>query len=239
MALSLLIFDGCHYVTKSSSYYGVSTDDSKRIVFVVDISGSMEGKAETNLQGEVVAQAVNKVGNKAGNIVGGRAGQLISKQTSDQVTKLGKAKKELMPTIRGLSEDTYFDIIIFENDVKIWRKQMVKASSANKNLAIAYLEKLSSGGGTNISDALEKAFELAGDGATDATQPLNVETIFLLSDGAPTAGAITNPDQIVEASRNWNQAKRVKIHTIGLGEDCDEAFMKKLASENGGNYIDK
>ena len=31
-------------------------------------------------------------------------------------------------------------------------------------------------------------------------------------------------------------AKGVKVHTIGLGEDIDEALLKKIASETGGNY---
>lgn len=242
MSLLLVIvfmLSGCYYFSKQKAYYGIDTGSSKHVVFVVDISGSMEGKAETNLQGQAVGKAVNAAGNTAGDLVGGQVGNLIKRQTSNQLTKLGKAKQELMPTIRGLSEDTYFTIIIFENTVKTWKKELVQATSANKNIAIAYLEQLSSGGGTNISDALEKSFELAGEGATDAGKSLNVETVFLLSDGEPTEGAITDPAGIIEAVNKWNSAKRVVINTIGLGEDCDKEFMKNLASQNNGQFIDK
>jgi Mg-chelatase subunit ChlD len=144
-----------------------------------------------------------------------------------------------MPSIRGLSEDTYFTIIVFENKIEKWKKDLVPATGANKNLAIAYLERLKSGGGTNISDALEESFVLAGPGATSNDANLGVETIFLLSDGSPTAGKTTNTDAIVRKTAEWNSAKRIKIHTIGLGEDCDKDFMKKLADENGGTFIDK
>lgn len=68
---------------------------------------------------------------------------------------------------------------------------------------------------------------------------MGVETIFLFSDGAPTSGKIRNTDKIVSKTSEWKSAKRVKIHTIGLGEDCDKDFMKKLAAENGGQFIDK
>jgi len=203
------------------------------------LSSSMEGKAETDLQGNVISSVTTKTGNAVGNMVGGKLGSIMKKQTNNQLTKLGKAKKELMPSIRGLSEDSYFTIIVFENRVKKWHKTLVQATNTNKNLAIAYLEKLHSGGGTNISDALEEAFELAGAGATDANAELGVETIFLLSDGSPTAGKITNKDQIVAETAEWNSAKRIKLHTIGLGEDCDKDFMKKLAAENNGKFIDK
>ncbi len=187
----------------------------------------MEGKAETNLQGDIVAKAGTAAGNKVGNAVGGTVGKIIKKQTNNQVTKLGKAKKELIPTIKGLSEDTYFSIIIFENNVKRWKRQLVPATKANKSLATIYLDRLSSGGGTNISGSLEKAFNFT-----------DVETFFLLSDGQPTTGKITNTNKLLEAVKTWNAEKNITIHTIGLGEDCDKVFMEKLAEQNKGTFID-
>lgn len=231
--LGLIIFvfsliSSCYMTKKSESYYGIETGSSKKIVYVVDISGSMEGKAETDLKGNIISTAGSKVGSTVGNKVGGKVGNLISKQTNNQLTKLGKAKKELMPSIRGLSEDTYFTIIVFENNIKRFNKQLVQANSTNKNLAIAYLEKLESGGGTNMSDALEESFGIS-----------ETETLFVLSDGSPNAGKIPNSNDILSAVVNWNSVRKIKIHTIGLGEDCDKEFMKKLAEQNGGQFIDK
>jgi len=239
LAFVAILLSSCYMTKKSSDYYGIETTSSKKFVYVIDISGSMEGKAETDLQGNVISSVTSKTGDAVSNMVGGKLGSLVKKQTDNQLTKLGKAKKELMPSIRGLSEDSYFTIFVFENRVKKWHKKLVQATNTNKNLAIAYLEKLHSGGGTNISDALEEALELAGAGTTDANAELGVEVIFLLSDGSPTAGKITNKDKIVAKTAEWNSAKRVKIHTIGLGEDCDKDFMKKLAAENSGKFIDK
>jgi len=228
VAIIATLFSGCYMMKKSDTYYGIETGSSKKVVYVLDISGSMEGKAETDLKGNVITTVGSKTGNLIGNKVGGKVGNIISKQTNNQLTKLGKAKKELMPSIRGLSEDTYFTIIVFENNVKKLNKQLVQANSTNTNLAIAYLEKLESGGGTNMSDALEEAFALT-----------DVETIFVLSDGSPNEGKIPDTQGILDAVSKWNSAKKVKIHTIGLGEDCDKEFMKKLAEQNGGQFIDR
>jgi len=228
LAIIAIIFSACYMVKKSDSYYGIETGTSKKVVYVLDISGSMEGKAETDLKGNVITTVGSKAGNIVGNKVGGKVGNIISKQTNNQLTKLGKAKKELMPSIRGLKEDMYFTLIVFENNVKKLNKQLVQANATNQNLAVAYLEKLESGGGTNMSDALEEAFALT-----------DVETIFVLSDGEPNEGKIPNPDGILEAVAKWNSAKKVKIHTIGLGEDCDKVFMQKLATQNGGQFIDR
>jgi len=222
------LFSACYMTKKSDNYYGIETTSSKKIVYVIDISGSMEGKAETDLKGNVISTAGSKVGSTVGNKIGGTVGNLISKETNNQLTKLGKAKKELMPSIRGLSEDTYFTIIVFENNIKRLNKQLMQANSTNKNLAVAYLEKLESGGGTNMSDALEESFAIP-----------EVETIFVLSDGEPNEGKIPNSQGILDALTKWNSAKKVKINTIGLGEDCDKEFMKKMATENSGQFIDK
>jgi uncharacterized protein with von Willebrand factor type A (vWA) domain len=224
----VMLFSACYMTKKSESYYGIETASSKKIVYVIDISGSMEGKAETDLKGNVIATAGSKVGSTVGSKIGGTVGNLISKETNNQLTKLGKAKKELMPSIRGLSEDTYFTIVVFENKIKQLNKQLMQANSTNKNLAVAYLEKLESGGGTNMSDALEESFAIP-----------EVETLFVLSDGAPNEGKIPNSQGILDALKQWNNSKKIKIHTIGLGEDCDKDFMKKMADENGGQFIDK
>ncbi len=61
-----ILFSSCYMTKKSDVYYGIDTSKSKHVVFLVDISGSMEGKAETDLQGNIIAAA----GSKASNVVG-------------------------------------------------------------------------------------------------------------------------------------------------------------------------
>ncbi len=234
-----LILPGCYMMKKSESYYGIDTGDSKKFVFLVDISGSMEGKAETDLQGNVVAEASRAAADKVGGAVGGVAGNLIRSQTREQLTKLGKARKELIPAIRGLSEDSRFTVVTFENRIGMWMQELKPATPANKNLAIAFINQLESGGGTNIYGSLEKAFELAGEGARDPDKEPGVETIFLLSDGEPSSGKVTSNSGILQAIRDWNPKKRIRIHTIGLGEDCDKDFMQSISDENGGQFIDR
>ncbi len=222
------LFTSCYMAKTSESYYGIKTQTSKHVVYLVDISGSMEGNAETDLEGNIIATAGSKLGSKVGNAVGGFAGKVIKRQTNNQLTKLGKAKKELIPSIKGLSEDTYFTVMVFENRVKKWKKKLVPATKSNKTMAVLYVEKLKSGGGTNIYESLEDAFALQ-----------DVETVFLLSDGEPSAGKITSTKGIVDEVTKWNSNRKITIHTIGLGEDCDKDFMKELATKNNGTFIDK
>ena len=234
---------GCYTTKKSTEYYGINTQNLKGVIFVIDISGSMEYITEVDLKGQVVNYAVKQAGHvvakKIGGEVGNIAGNLVEKQVSRSLTKLQKARKELIPAIKGLPPTTMFNIIVFENIARPWRSTLVPATDANKLAAQAYLESLKADGGTNMYEALQKAFAYVGDAATDTTKPLNIQAIFVLSDGAPTVGAVIDPDQIRQEVKKWNPYTRVTINTIGLGDDCDENFMRGLALDNGGIFVHK
>ncbi len=234
----LVVCNSCYMFKKSTSYYGIELDDNK-VVFLVDISGSMENKIERDAKGQIISSVTNKAVDAVSDQIGGAVGSMVGKTIKKQMTKLEKAKKKIIPVINGFTEESYFTIITFENDIRLWRKELVQATSANKKLAVVSVKALESGGGTNISDALEEAFHLAGAGVNDPEKELEVETVFLLSDGEPSAGKHTNTRDILEAVESWNPLKRVTIHTIGLGDNHDRDFMRQLAEDNGGTYIDK
>ncbi|MEA3451733.1 MAG: hypothetical protein U9Q83_07495 [Bacteroidota bacterium] len=70
IAVILFSISSCYLLKSQKDYYGISVKDSKKIVFLVDISGSMEGKAETDAAGDIIASTTNKVGNKVADKVG-------------------------------------------------------------------------------------------------------------------------------------------------------------------------
>jgi uncharacterized protein YegL len=82
---------------------------------------------------------------------------------------------------------------------------------------------LTAGGATNLFDALERAH----------ADPL-VDTIYLLTDGAPTAGKLRDPDAIVAEVQRWHRTRRVTIHTIAVG--MDGALLKRLSALSGGQH---
>ena len=63
-----------------------------------------------------------------------------------------------------------------------------------------------------------------------------VDTIFLLSDGKPSIGISTEPDEILAMVREANQNMGITIHTIGLSGAQDAYLLRTLAEENGGVY---
>jgi len=222
--LLLLGASGCYLFEKSETFYGLNTA-GQRIAFVVDISGSMEGKNEGSIRDQVTGRAVSTGGSALGHAIGGSIGSFVGNQTASEATKLGGAKRELIPAIQGMPETSSFIVITFGDQVKPWLLGMAQASSTNKATAIALVKDLSATGGTPALEALERAMSYP-----------DVGVIFFLSDGQPTDASA---DAILNRVRELNSRRHVVVSTVGLGADQDEKFLATLASQNGGQYVKK
>jgi Mg-chelatase subunit ChlD len=71
----------------------------------------------------------------------------------------------------------------------------------------------------------------------DASGDGRLDTIVLLSDGRPTNGRITEPEKIRAEIRRLNERRGIAIHTIAFGKDADTSFLEKLAKENAGTFV--
>ncbi len=138
-------------------------------------------------------------------------------------TKMQVVKNEMTKTINSFDNSFKFNMYFYSTGVMAWKPNIVKDTPAIRTEAVAYVNKQNPFGMTNIAGSLKKA-------ASEA----DVQTIFLLSDGLPTAG-ITDTTLLLKDVRSWNQFKKITINTIGMA-GCDASFMQRLASENGGKY---
>jgi hypothetical protein len=192
---------------KGVTFYGVTTFSDK-ILFVLDVSGSMKERAH-----EAAA--------------GARGEDL----------RIDVARRELGGALAMLDEKKTFDIIFFGHKVIRWQGAMIPADRAAVDRARRFGADLEPSGGTNIHDALEAAFALAGLNADGKNYLSAVDTIYFLTDGTPTAGKLVKPADILEAVRGWNRGPKITIHVIGIGEGCDRAFLESLAAQNRGRFV--
>ncbi len=185
--------------------------DGGSIIYLIDCSKSMN-------------QTLTKPSKKAG---------------PGEESRFARAKDELLRALRHLSPAKRFNIVAFEGRCRIFSEKMVPADKKNITRATQWITYLQLKFGTNIFDALETAFSLAGRGTEDRYYDAEADTIFLLTDGLPVLGSGKGDSfsKIRAAVKRWNLLRRVVVHTIGLGDGIPKNGLKRLAAENGGKFV--
>ncbi|MCR4316092.1 MAG: VWA domain-containing protein [Planctomycetes bacterium] len=173
---------------------------SKHIMFIIDISGSMEAPRGDNRRGPDTAGPGS---GPARPYLGGN--------------RLNQAQEELIMAIRNLPEDTQFNVIIYSSAVQLLSPRMLEANARNKQTMEDEIKKLKPTGSTDIFDAVELAFDITGTGEFDRAYGQPIDTIYLLSDGTPTDGRIINTSRILREVLYWNRYRKIEINTIALG----------------------
>lgn len=212
------------------TYHGVESP-SHSIVFVIDVSGSMEQ--------EVVEK------------------ERFAGREYPSWQRIEIVKAELIQTVRTLDPNVQFNILAFATDVKRWKKALVKASPPNRSSAETWVARLQAIGGaskeelasvglvgsanleagkTNSFGALMEALDVE-EGDVERGYKLDIDTIFFLSDGRPSHGKYIEPEDILREVRAANDLRKTVIHALAIGE-FEKDFMRRLAEENGGKFVD-
>lgn len=140
------------------------------------------------------------------------------------------AKRELSAAIDSLPSGVLFSVLSFDIVVSPWSEELLPASAANKQAAIAWVLSRGLGPATASYDALEAAFEF------------DTESIFFLTDGEPAGGRVNDPTQIIGLITALNQGRKLTINTIGIGVgpagplNPFDNFLRLLAMGNYGEY---
>ncbi len=234
---------------KNLEYYGLKdqsttfakiTTTSTRVLFIIDISGSMED--------HVVEHAKFDAG-------------------YESYQKLEIVKTELRNTVKSLSRNTLFNIVAFATEVKTWKRGLVPSNIINKSSADTFIRRqkpiggseavamasvgLRSGaakGKTNTYKALMYAFGIdpdkqkssivfTGGSRKDMVKKRKLDTVFFLSDGKPSHGKLVDTNEILKEVTEINKMYRIVFHTIAIGQFQKE-FLRELARQNGGIFVD-
>jgi hypothetical protein len=188
------------------TFYGEEIDaDVDSIIYVIDNSGSM-------------TIAVEPFMDETGNVTRGN--------------RLDRAKAELRRSIAGLSERFFFNVMFYDECVMMCWTEKQRATAANKQAAIGWLNAVQPDGWTNT-----------GLGVATALGDKSNKAVVLLSDGAPNfldcaMNYVGTFDQHRDLIRTSNtQAARVDCFGIGIKADPDATgFMQTVASQNNGSY---
>jgi len=175
---------------------------------------------------EVVSDRVAFVVDTSGSMAAkaGSKGRTATQGDKDTgPTRLDVAKQELEGALKGISPGVLFNVVFFSTGVAPWQDELIAKDEKVHEAARDFTARQVARGGTNIYDALLATLE-----------DRRVDTIYLLSDGDPSTGGVTDPTLIRERIAKLNRVRKVQIHCISIGKKS--TFMRLLAKENGGVY---
>jgi len=196
------------------------TVESDRVLFVLDFSGSM--KEPVKIKGDGTTQSAD---------------------AAIESTKAEMVITELKKLVMSLPDGALCNFVVFSQDVRIWRSEgnrpaLVKLDDESRDDLLGnFLDGLRPNGPTNLYEALKTALGFGGRGLYDKYYGAGFDTLYVITDGAPTAGPITDKVEIRKRVREANNLRKIAIHCITFGDQNDTSFLKPMAEENGGRHI--
>ena len=139
--------------------------------------------------------------------------------------KMEQARAALRALLASLSEADRFRMIAFSDQVRLYRREWSGGTAAAIDQAEAWVDRLRAEGGTNISGALDEAFE--------AESPANrLSFVIFITDGLPSIGE-QNPERIAERVERARGQSRV--FAFGVGYDVNTYLLDRLSAAARGS----
>ncbi|MBI4858832.1 MAG: VWA domain-containing protein [Candidatus Riflebacteria bacterium] len=170
----------------------------------------------------VVPPTLDETGRKPRDIV-----ILLDRSGSMEGWKMAAARRAAGRLVDSLTDHDRFAILLFDDRVDVWSLDnvtgLVVASDRARFRAVEFLSGATSRGGTEMGPALRRAVECFGLGSPEGRERM----LVLVTDGQ-----VGNEDQLVWWVRN--EARTVRVFTIGIDQAVNASFLRRLAEPTGG-----
>ncbi len=197
----------------ASSFFGIPVT-GREIAFVIDTSGSMD---------EAFAGTVAR-----------RNGRRDPRQAS----RLDAAKEQLLLAVQVMPPESRYHVLTFADHVQDWSRKAVPPTPAATRSLIELLTRFQAQGGTNVYEGLVQALALD-ELFFGQEGRKSIDELFLLSDGEPTEGPVKDPEEILRLVKQANRYLHVRINTVFAGTGKGADFLRRLAEENDGVYVQR
>ncbi len=140
-------------------------------------------------------------------------------------TRWESAREELERAVDALADGTRVNVVVFQEQAKAAFERPQEIGKKSRKAIASFLKRVSPGERGNLLEGLLLAI-----GQDD------VDTVYLLSDGAPSCGDHTVKNRVGDAVRSVNRTRKVAINTIGFGatKGTERSFLQRLSRDSMG-----
>jgi len=136
--------------------------------------------------------------------------------------RIASAKEALKFCLNSLNAKDRFALLTFSTSVDVFGEGLTEATKENVEKAVAYVDKLEAEGGTAFCDAVVKGLQTA---PPEGDRPY---IVVLITDGKPTVGKYTEPDDIIAQVKAVNKTN-VRVFTFGIADTLDVPLLDRIA----------
>lgn len=196
-----------------AQFFGVPVT-GRAVLFVIDTSGSMDELANATETDD------------------GRR-----RRSRKAPTRLRLAMEQVVEAVQAMPATSTFEIVTFAGEAKRWTGAAVKSGARNLRSLTELTSRWRAHGGTNLHAGLAEA--LGFERQRFGEQRFEVDEVFLLSDGEPTAGPVQEPEELLRLVREANRYAHVRVHTVFAGSGPGAELLRQLAEQNGGVFVQR
>lgn len=147
---------------------------------------------------------------------------VLDRSGSMEGEKFTQAQAALRYVLSRLNPEDRFHLLAFSTGVETYARGMRSADEAPE--ALAWVDRLSAAGSTDINRALLEAVAVA-----DEERPTY---LIFLTDGLPTVGELESQKILDNVARSAPES--VRLFSFGVGYDVDTVLLDTLSSEHHG-----
>jgi Ca-activated chloride channel family protein len=142
--------------------------------------------------------------------------------------KMEQSKAALQFLVRQLDPADTFNIVAYDSEVESFRPELQRADAGTIRAALAWVDGLSAGGGTNIDGGLRAGLRML----NDASRP---NYLLFLTDGQPTVGE--RQEAKITANAIQENKVQARMFVFGVGFDVNGRLLDRLARGMRGQSV--
>jgi len=135
------------------------------------------------------------------------------------------ARAQLKKMLEQIPDGHFCNVIFFNDEPVPWREQQEELTEKTREDLVAFIDSVLPAGGTNLFDTIELAME----------DPL-CDTVYILSDGQPTAGSIVQLDGIRRRVLQLNRSAQLQFYGVSVGLVSE--LFEDLSDLTNGRYVE-
>lgn len=153
-------------------------------------------------------------------------------------TRLDAARQQLLRAVQAMPASSRYHVLTFSAVVTRWNETPVPPGPDSQRQLTECVARFDYENGTDVHAALMAVLD-RDDVAFGAPASNPIDEVFLLSDGEPVSGAVTDAELLLRVVRAVNRYQRVRIHTVFAGDGAGTGadLMRRIAEQNDGVFV--